>query len=186
MEDEFWPRSLESFWRNYATALRYSERVGPLRKELTEWWEPQTRTRCCRTSAAMSGLLESLGPVVGLARVASGEMSREAYLEQWGHRGPLRPKRQPLGPRRTRIGSTSSWRPLPSRRWMWNEMLEQAARRIRCCLGAFPGTLPRKDKPMRRRLEQGCRGRPDARSGPLRERADHLGGSHLGPCAPAI
>jgi pyruvate,water dikinase len=32
--------------------------------------------------------LASLGPVVGLARVARGELGREAYLEQFGHRGP--------------------------------------------------------------------------------------------------
>lgn len=34
------------------------------------------------------GYLASLGPVVNLAKVARGEMSREAYLEQFGHRGP--------------------------------------------------------------------------------------------------
>lgn len=34
------------------------------------------------------GFLVSLGPVVGLARVARGQLSREAYLEQYGHRGP--------------------------------------------------------------------------------------------------
>ncbi len=32
--------------------------------------------------------LPSVGPVVNLARVARGELSREAYLEQYGHRGP--------------------------------------------------------------------------------------------------
>ncbi len=32
--------------------------------------------------------LPSLGPVVNLARVARGELSRAAYLEQYGHRGP--------------------------------------------------------------------------------------------------
>ena len=32
--------------------------------------------------------LASLGPVVNLGRVARGELSREAYLEQYGHRGP--------------------------------------------------------------------------------------------------
>ena len=32
--------------------------------------------------------LASLGPVVNLARVARGELSRAAYLEQYGHRGP--------------------------------------------------------------------------------------------------
>jgi phosphohistidine swiveling domain-containing protein len=33
-------------------------------------------------------LLASLGPVVGVARVARGEMSRQEYLERYGHRGP--------------------------------------------------------------------------------------------------
>jgi pyruvate,water dikinase len=32
--------------------------------------------------------LASLGPVVNLARVARGELSRQAYLEQFGHRSP--------------------------------------------------------------------------------------------------
>jgi pyruvate,water dikinase len=34
-------------------------------------------------------LLASLGPVVDLARLARGETTRDAYLAQWGHRGPL-------------------------------------------------------------------------------------------------
>jgi pyruvate,water dikinase len=35
-----------------------------------------------------AGLLASLGPVVGIARVARGQMSRDEYLERYGHRGP--------------------------------------------------------------------------------------------------
>jgi pyruvate,water dikinase len=35
-----------------------------------------------------SGDLESLGPLVGLGKVQKGEMSREQYLERYGHRGP--------------------------------------------------------------------------------------------------
>ncbi len=34
------------------------------------------------------GMLASLGPVVGVARVAQGKMSRTEYLETYGHRGP--------------------------------------------------------------------------------------------------
>jgi phosphohistidine swiveling domain-containing protein len=33
-------------------------------------------------------MLASLGPVVGVARVAQGKMSRAEYLEKYGHRGP--------------------------------------------------------------------------------------------------
>jgi len=32
--------------------------------------------------------LESLGPLVGLAKVRKGQLSREAYMERYGHRGP--------------------------------------------------------------------------------------------------
>lgn len=32
--------------------------------------------------------LASLGPVLGIAQIIKGEMSREEYLQQYGHRGP--------------------------------------------------------------------------------------------------
>jgi phosphohistidine swiveling domain-containing protein len=35
-----------------------------------------------------SGDLASLGPLLGLAQVVNGRMSREVYLERYGHRGP--------------------------------------------------------------------------------------------------
>ncbi|MCC7451574.1 MAG: hypothetical protein IT324_29475 [Anaerolineae bacterium] len=35
-----------------------------------------------------SGDLESLGPLLGLAKVKDGRMSREEYIERYGHRGP--------------------------------------------------------------------------------------------------
>ncbi len=35
-----------------------------------------------------SSELASLGPLIGLAQVADGRLSREAYLERYGHRGP--------------------------------------------------------------------------------------------------
>jgi len=38
--------------------------------------------------AGASADLESLGPLVGLAQVTHGDMSRNAYLERYGHRGP--------------------------------------------------------------------------------------------------
>jgi pyruvate,water dikinase len=89
LEDEIWPRSLESFWRNYATALRYSERVGPLRRQLRDLVGAADADALLSNVSSDDEMLASLGPVVGLARVARGQMSRDAYLEQWGHRGAL-------------------------------------------------------------------------------------------------
>nr|WP_255426531.1 PEP-utilizing enzyme [Pseudonocardia sp. C8] len=39
-------------------------------------------------AGAHGGHLESLGPVVGLARVARGDLGRDSYLRTWGHRCP--------------------------------------------------------------------------------------------------
>jgi phosphohistidine swiveling domain-containing protein len=87
--DELKPRSLECFWQNYATALRYGELVGKLRRELVELVGPADADALLSNVSRQDELLASLGPVVGLARLARGEMSRETYLAQWGHRGPL-------------------------------------------------------------------------------------------------
>ena len=87
--DELKPRSLECFWQNYATALRYGELVGKLRRELAELLGPADADALLSNVSRPGELLASLGPVVGLARLARGEMSRETYLAQWGHRGPL-------------------------------------------------------------------------------------------------
>jgi phosphohistidine swiveling domain-containing protein len=40
------------------------------------------------TSSGHSEQLASVGPLVGLSKLRSGDMTRETYLEQYGHRGP--------------------------------------------------------------------------------------------------
>lgn len=42
------------------------------------------------TETLLSGVgdLESLGPLLGLAKLAQGEMTRQEYVERYGHRGP--------------------------------------------------------------------------------------------------
>lgn len=49
--------------------------------------ESESHTLLSNLSGA-SGDLESLGPLVGLARVKDGRMSRAEYIERYGHRGP--------------------------------------------------------------------------------------------------
>ncbi|HSR29052.1 MAG TPA: PEP-utilizing enzyme, partial [Anaerolineae bacterium] len=97
-------------------------------------------------------LLASLGPVVGLARVARGEMSRAAYLGQWGHRGSLETE-------------ASAPRPAEDPEWL-DRQLATFARSpvdVEALLAAkrgkfdaawqrFQAAHPRKAKSMRRRL----------------------------------
>jgi phosphohistidine swiveling domain-containing protein len=152
--DELKPHSLESFWRNYATALRYGERVGKLRRELTELVSAEEADALLSNVSGHDELLASLGPLVGLARVARGEMSREAYLEQWGHRGTLETE-------------MSVARPAEDPDWLDQQLatFAQAPVDVEGLLAAqrakfdaaweqFQERYPRKARSMRRRLEQ--------------------------------
>ncbi|MFQ5812322.1 MAG: PEP/pyruvate-binding domain-containing protein [Anaerolineae bacterium] len=154
MEDEIWPRSLKSFWRNYATALRYGERVGRLRRELTELVGAADADALLSNVSSHDELLASLGPLVGLARVARGEMQPEAYLEQWGHRGALE-------------AEVSAPRPFEDPDWLDQQLatFAQSPVDVEALLAAqraefnaawerFQDRYPRKAKSVRRRLDR--------------------------------
>jgi phosphohistidine swiveling domain-containing protein len=65
-----------------------------LRGELIELvGEPDANTLLSNLSDETSldggpNLMDSMGPVVGISKLAKGEMSRQEYLERYGHRGP--------------------------------------------------------------------------------------------------
>ena len=115
--------------------------------------------RCCPASAATDELLASLGPVVGLARVARGEMSREAYWSG-GATGAARNRSCPPQARpRTRTGSTGSWRPLPSRRWTSRHCWRSSAPSSRPP-GSGSGALSPQGQVDAAAIWRGCRGAP--------------------------
>ena len=151
---ELRPRSLESFWRNYATALRYGERVARLRSELMELVGTTDADALLSNVSSHDELLASLGPVVGLAKVAHGEMCREAYLEQWGHRGALE-------------AEASVPRPFEDPDWLDQQLatFAQSPVDVEALLAAqraefdaawerFQNHYPRKAKSVRRRLDR--------------------------------
>jgi pyruvate,water dikinase len=59
-----------------------------LRRALEKMVGPEDANRLIANLSDDSDALASLGPIIGLAEVANGQMSRGAYLEQYGHRGP--------------------------------------------------------------------------------------------------
>ena len=171
MEEDLEPRSLEAFWRSYATALQYSGLVGKLRRELAALVGAEDADALLSNVSSHDELLASLGPVVGLARVARGEMSREAYLKQWGHRGPLE-------------AELSAPRPFEDPDWLDQQLANfarspvdveslLAAQRVEfdAAWGRFKGRYPRQAKSMRRRLDkaaEAARVREAARSESMR------------------
>ena len=59
-----------------------------LKKELAELVGEADANALFSNLSSEDDMLASLGPVVGVARVAQGKMSRAEYLEMVGHRGP--------------------------------------------------------------------------------------------------
>jgi phosphohistidine swiveling domain-containing protein len=80
------PRLLKSFLGVWVSATRNMAYTGRLRHELIELIGPSDADTLLSGVSQQDELLASLGPVVGLSRLARGEITREAYLEQWGHR----------------------------------------------------------------------------------------------------
>ena len=65
-----------------------SESATKLNLDLTALVGEADASTLLSNLSGASGELESLGPLVGLAKVKDGRMSRAEYIERYGHRGP--------------------------------------------------------------------------------------------------
>jgi len=83
-QDEIKPYSLYAFFIANAAAADLPHR---LENELRELVGSEDANALLSNLSGLSSPLESLGPVIGLSKVARGEMSRQAYMEAYGHRG---------------------------------------------------------------------------------------------------
>ena len=86
--DEIGPHTKHGAWTVLGTANHAADYTVGLRRHLTDLVGPEDANLLIANLSHEGELLSSLGPVVGLAKVASGEMRREAYLDRYGHRGP--------------------------------------------------------------------------------------------------
>jgi pyruvate,water dikinase len=84
LRDEIVPYSLYAFYLANAGATDLPNR---LEIELRELVGADDANALLSNLSGLSSPLESLGPVIGLGKVARGEMSRDAYLQAYGHRG---------------------------------------------------------------------------------------------------
>jgi pyruvate,water dikinase len=70
-----------------AGTSEYENSYRPLRRELAAQVGEEDANLLLSGVSVEGERLASLGPLVGLWQVANGELSREAYLQQYGHRG---------------------------------------------------------------------------------------------------
>jgi pyruvate,water dikinase len=151
--DEIGPYCLYAFYLANAGAGA-ADSLRRLEDELGELVGADDANALLSNLSGLSSPLESLGPLTGLAKVAGGEMSREAYLEAYGHRGVNE--------------AEFAWpRPLEDPSWLDRQLAELAtaavdvdallARQQAAYAAAwerFCARHPRKIKSMRLRLEK--------------------------------
>lgn len=85
--DEIFPSQLE-FLGILAGATQPFEQSQKLHDKLVKLVGEADTNTLLSGYGNKGALLASLGPVYGIAKVAQGEMSREEYMEKYGHRGP--------------------------------------------------------------------------------------------------
>lgn len=79
---------LHGVWCVLGSVTHSADYTLSLRRRLAELVGAQDANLLIANLSGEHGFLESLGPLAGLQKLAHGEISRAAYLEAYGHRGP--------------------------------------------------------------------------------------------------
>jgi pyruvate,water dikinase len=87
-----WTDDIRSLWKEtHLLQDKMNEELSgltrKLKKDLTKLLGDD-EANALMTTMSSAGELASLGPLVGLSSLRSGELSREEYLQRYGHRGP--------------------------------------------------------------------------------------------------
>ncbi|MBK7822676.1 MAG: pyruvate, phosphate dikinase [Tessaracoccus sp.] len=83
-DEEVFGFGIRAFWAVIAAG---STSPARLEAELREQLGPEDAAVLMSCLSILAGPLESLGPAVGLQQVRAGTLSREEYLDRFGHRG---------------------------------------------------------------------------------------------------
>lgn len=88
-----WQKKIKPYFAHACNLLRsvtmqFTDPSNKLRLDLTQQIGEADANSLMSNVTANSASLESLMPLIGLSQVARGEMSREEFLERYGHRGP--------------------------------------------------------------------------------------------------
>ncbi len=178
-QNEIGPHLSSSIWKIIGTVAYSTDYTMKLRRELTGLVGPDDADTLISSLSSSSdikdgaGLLASLGPILGIAKVARREIDREKYLAQYGHRGPNE-------------FELSVHRPVEDSGW-FDEQLEQFRKspvdveallskqraQFTAAWNRFQANHPRKSQKMRRRIDEvapRARSREAVRSEYVRDR----------------
>ncbi|MEN8172861.1 MAG: PEP-utilizing enzyme [Chloroflexota bacterium] len=86
--NEIRPRIKAGVWTVLGTVTHSTDYTLKLRRDLAALVGDEDANILIANLSDETGLLPSLEPIMGLAKIASGDLTRQSYLEQFGHRGP--------------------------------------------------------------------------------------------------
>lgn len=89
-QNEIRPHVNQGVWCVFGGVTASADYTMRLHRELIRLVGPEDANRLIALALpdGEAELLDSLGPLIGLEKLARGEISREAYLHAYGHRGP--------------------------------------------------------------------------------------------------
>jgi len=82
------PHMIKTFWVMVSPAITLSNAVSKLRGDLEKVVSPDDTVALLSNVSSKDEILASLGIVEGLDRLRRGQISREDYHKEFGHRGP--------------------------------------------------------------------------------------------------
>ena len=87
-EQEITPHIKKGVWCVLGSATHSSDYALNLRRDLTRLVGPDDANILIANLSGPNDLLDSLGLVAGMSKLARGEITQEDYLLKYGHRGP--------------------------------------------------------------------------------------------------
>jgi len=82
------PYVVKCFWWMASSAITQANLISKLRGDLLKVISPDDTVALLSNVSSEDEFLSSLGIVAGLDRLRRGQLSREAYMQMYGHRGP--------------------------------------------------------------------------------------------------
>ncbi len=87
-EEQLMPHNLRAYRGVLSSAMRFTGFTAALRKDLIDLTDVENADTLLTNLSHDREQLASLGPLIGLEKVARAEMSRQEYLDSYAHRGP--------------------------------------------------------------------------------------------------
>jgi len=152
--EELKPYVKHAFYALRGSMRRFDDSAARLRRDLKQLVGEADANALLSHVSHDGELLASLGPVVGLAQVAQGNMSRREYRQRYGHRGP-----DELELAVPRPAEDPHWLERQLAEWAWSPvdiqaLLAKQHAAFDAAWRRFQQRYPRKAEAIRRRLEQ--------------------------------